>query len=475
MAYGFFAPLKVAIVALALGASPLWAQTGQAESHDMDLVGFDDLQGRSAYQPTIHHQGDRWIAYIGHHGGNVVSAATGKTEPNGTSIFDVTDPAHPVYLHHIPGEPGAGEQGGAQMTRVCDGRALPRADPGKVYLLRGFGQQAEEVWVVSNPVAPALVIRLEGFRDTHKNWWECDTGIAYLVVGAPGWRTKRMMRIVDLSDPAHPVFIRDFGLAGQEPGAVGAVPPDLHGPISLGPVANRVYFAYGPGDHGVLQIVDRRKLLEGAKPATPENLRYPEVGRLDLSALSGAHTSFPMPGMKIGEFTADGQRSTRDFVMVVGEEMKDDCAGPRQMVLFVDVTTEDRPMVVSTYTAAEQSGQFCKRGGRFGAHASNESFAPVFYKKIAFISHFNAGVRAIDVRDPYHPREIASYIPAVSDRTCEKAKDGAPCKKVVQTNNVETDERGYIYIVDRADSGLHILKLTGEAAKIAPYNAAPSE
>ena len=39
------------------------------EVSNMRLVGFNDLQGRSAYQPTIHHQGDRWIAYIGHHGG----------------------------------------------------------------------------------------------------------------------------------------------------------------------------------------------------------------------------------------------------------------------------------------------------------------------------------------------------------------------------------------------------------------------
>ena len=35
----------------------------------MKLVGYSDLQARSAYQPTIHHQGDRYIAYIGHHGG----------------------------------------------------------------------------------------------------------------------------------------------------------------------------------------------------------------------------------------------------------------------------------------------------------------------------------------------------------------------------------------------------------------------
>jgi hypothetical protein len=35
------------------------------EASNMKLVGYNDLQARSAYQPTIHHQGDRWIAYIG--------------------------------------------------------------------------------------------------------------------------------------------------------------------------------------------------------------------------------------------------------------------------------------------------------------------------------------------------------------------------------------------------------------------------
>jgi hypothetical protein len=63
-----------------------------ADSNNMQLVGFNDLQGRSAYQPEIKKQGNRWIAYVGHHGGNAVNPATGKDEPNGTSIVDVTDP-----------------------------------------------------------------------------------------------------------------------------------------------------------------------------------------------------------------------------------------------------------------------------------------------------------------------------------------------------------------------------------------------
>src|SRR2546429_9097154 len=61
----------------------------RAESRDMELVGFHDLQGRSAYQPLVHRQGDRWIAYIGHHGGHSRNPLSGTEEPNGTSILDV--------------------------------------------------------------------------------------------------------------------------------------------------------------------------------------------------------------------------------------------------------------------------------------------------------------------------------------------------------------------------------------------------
>src|SRR5690349_8712504 len=77
----------------------------KADSRNMDLVGYNDLQGRSAYQPAIHKQGTRWIAYIGHHGGSQLNPLTGKPENNGTSIVDVTDPKQPKYLAHIPGEP----------------------------------------------------------------------------------------------------------------------------------------------------------------------------------------------------------------------------------------------------------------------------------------------------------------------------------------------------------------------------------
>ncbi len=466
--------LSALALAFALPAAAQVQKVGAPpEASNMRLVGYNDLQARSAYQPTIHHQGNRYIAYIGHHGGTdairqPVNALTGKPENNGTSIVDVTDPAHPKYLFHIPGLEGTYEDGGAQMTRVCDGKALPKGDPNAVYLLRTFGGKAHEIWNVADPAAPKLVMRIESGRDTHKNWWECDTGIALLVSGAPGWRVRRMTQVYDLSDPANPKKIRDFGLPGQEPGAGGTVPTELHGPISTGPSGNRIYFGYGTNKGGVLQIVDRAKLLNGPQEPTPDNLRYPVIGQMESSPLIGAHTTFPLGKIAIPDFAKDKFGSLRDMVMIVDESLVNECqAGEsRQMVWFVDATIEARPMVVANYNVPEADGNFCERGGRFGSHSSNESMAPVYYRKVAFVSWFNAGVRALDIRDPYRPKEIGYFIPAITaatDKRCIKLDGQQRCKVAIQTNNVETDDRGYIYIVDRANTGLHILELTGAA------------
>ena len=446
------------------------------EAKNMRLVGYNDLHGRSAYQPTIHHQGSRYIAYIGHHGGTPevprpVNRLIGQAENNGTSIVDVTDPARPKYLAHIPGLQGHYEEGGAQMVRVCDGKTLPKGDASKTYMLRVFGGRAHEIWDVTDPAKPALLTKIvEGLKDTHKSWWECDTGIAYLVSGVEGWRVKRMTQVFDLSDPSKPVHIRDFGLVGQEPGAAGAVPTELHGPISTGPQGNRVYFGYGTNKGGVLQIVDREKLLNGPKEPTAENLRYPVVGQLDMLPFNGAHTVFPMLKMPIAEFAKDKDGKVRDFVMIVDEQILNECQEARQLVFFVDVTIESRPMVVSNFSVPETSGNFCQRGGRFGSHSSSGCMAPVFYKKIAFIAYFNAGVRAVDVHNPYQPKEVGYFIPSITeatDKRCIKVDGVDRCKTAIQSNNVETDDRGYIYVVDRANTGMHILELTGEARAIA--------
>jgi hypothetical protein len=160
----------------------------------------------------------------------------------------------------------------------------------------------------------------------------------------------------------------------------------------------------------------------------------------------------------------------RDFVVVSGEEMANECLEAQQMVRIIDITTETIPFGASTWTVAEASGNFCSRGGRFGTHSSNESFTSIYYRRVVFIAYFNAGVRALDIRDPFQPKEIAYYIPAITGKTekrCVGIGADQHCKIAIQTNNAEVDDRGYIYITDRANTGLHILELTGAARQVA--------
>jgi len=227
--------LAVLAIIVALGltlvAHPRFtkAEDDAPQLHDLRLVGTNDLQARSSYQPTVHrYSNNRWVIFVGHHalGTNPVTGdplpsfnpLTGQNEENGTSIVDVTDPKKPKYLFHLPVANGAG--GGQQMVRVCDGSTLPIHD-NKVYLLRSYADSAHEIWDVTNPSNP-LPVRsvaggnpvISGLTGTHKSWWECDSGTAW-VVGrratdtAAGWRPGNHIMVFDISKPANPVFLRD--------------------------------------------------------------------------------------------------------------------------------------------------------------------------------------------------------------------------------------------------------------------------
>jgi hypothetical protein len=90
------------------------------------------------------------------------------------------------------------------------------------------------------------------------------------------------------------------------------------------------------------------------------------------------------------------------------------------------------------------------------------------------VTFFNAGLRALDVRDPNSPKEIGYYIPATTDKTDRRCVGQPPnerCKVAIQSNNVEVDDRGYVYLVDRANTGMHILELTGTARRVANFPA----
>ena len=448
------------------------------ERFNTRLVGTNDLQARSAYQPLPVRQGDRRILYVGHHAGDVLNPLTGVVEPNGTSVVDVSNPTNPVYLSHIPATSGAS---GAQMVQVCAGDELPEGAAGRFYLLRANGNQSHELWDVTDPASPSFLLTVaemghtpEGEQNTHKNWWECDTGVAYLVGTVEGWRAPRILQIFDLADPASPRRVRDFSLPGVQPDANGPVPggSGVHEVVRLG---NRLFLAYGTSGNGAVQILDRDKLLKGNPDAavplavSPASLIFPQIGRLDLPSFWGGHTAMPLLDIEIPDYAGNRDYSTRDFLFVVSESTGNSCQEARHITFMLDITDEAHPLPVDTFQVPEATGGFCDRGGRFGPHSPQWSMEPPFYKKLIAVSWFNAGARVIDIRDPFHLKEVAYYIPAITDRTDERCAiiDGVEtCKVAIQTNNLEVDDRGLLYLVDRANTGLHIVELTGPAAAI---------
>src|SRR5258708_34920367 len=102
------APIRALPLLLLLPVLHAAAQSpGAAEKSNMELVGVDALQARSAYQPAIQRQGDRWILYVGHHGGRSLNPLSGAIQDSGTAILDATHPRRPKPLAHIPRQPGA--------------------------------------------------------------------------------------------------------------------------------------------------------------------------------------------------------------------------------------------------------------------------------------------------------------------------------------------------------------------------------
>jgi hypothetical protein len=497
------------LAALTLAGSALAQISQSGEQKNMRRVGHVDLQGRAAYQPNVIVYPDgRTIAFVGTHTGSAPNPLKGGiVERNGVMVIDVTDPARPVEKAHIP----VGAAGGqSQSVRMCLGRDLPGGGASNsVYMMRnvqGGSLSGFEVWDVTDVSNPVMAGAIRNLRNTHKHWWECNTGIAYL----PGsraqdnWRQGQSMMIVDWSNPANPIYLRTHGLPGGQPSGTGPVPPSLHGPISAHEhpnaagalargatpddvIGNRLYLAYGVGDDGVLQILDRKKLLPppygtfSGDPNDPTNeqLEAPQVSILWMSPDQGGHTSFPVFGLKPKSYEGFTEFKTRDIVLLASESTADNCREAPHWSFIVDVTVENSksappgtrlqqnpwqgPMIISSMSLDPREGEkyrrgnYCERGARFGVHSSEENFHNPFYGRLTFIAYFTGGVRAYDIREPQTPVEVAFYVPESNANT---DPDG------YMTNNLEVDKRGYIYAADRNRAGLDILELVGPARKL---------
>ena len=188
---------------------------------------------------------------------------------------------------------------------------------------------------------------------------------------------------------------------------------------------------------------------------------------------NGGHSAMPVLDVPMPAETAhyaDGTPQKKNLLIVSSESTANNCFGQAVHEAWIlDITNDTTPWPISTLNVPQFPGDFCRKGARFGAHAVTEAIYPPYYGKIIGVSWFNAGARLWDIRDPKNPRPIAYYIQAPNKNTiasCSTIAGQSTCQNAAMNDYVEFDDRGYIYAADRAGSGVTILSLTGDAAKV---------
>ncbi len=455
-------------------------------ARNIRLVGYHDLQGRQSLEVKTRSDAanGNW-AYVGHSPndrndprasddgeGNdepLMNPITGRMEWNGTSILEISDPAHPKLAWHIPNDEPHVNSRSVSVVYDYGFDSQPRGrdylirslDTGKTFKFQIFdittrGTDPSRISLVSEitgtPVdncgrgcGGPFVIR------AHKGFWSQQSGLFYSSSGEPGFRSV-VLHIWDLKDPRHPRFLGRATLPSQRDGAPGFEGEYAHHPI-VDEANKRLYIGFRAAGHvGSWDISDpvNPKLVWVVDTAPP--------GR-------GPHTVSPIRYETVPNFKGDAL--PRTYALVTDEasgtgDMTPCTNGVRSKVYMFDITAETRPFPVSTWQVPV--GDFCGKGGRFGPHQHAEtrnSELNRFEDKLAWFAYFNAGVRVVDISDPYTLREVGHYIPKTNERS-HPPMAGQPT--AIQINDVEIDHRGLAYASDRVGSGLFILEYTGPRA-----------
>ena len=129
-------------------------------------------------------------------------------EHSGTSILDVSNPAKPVLVAHIPSAPDAN----CRAVQVIES---PR--DGKRYLARNHESKAAcsfQIFDITDRAKPKMVADVKEtpagpMRIAHKGWWDQESGLYFGCANEPGFRPGGHLVIWDFSNPR--------GAAGTSP------------------------------------------------------------------------------------------------------------------------------------------------------------------------------------------------------------------------------------------------------------------
>jgi hypothetical protein len=427
-------------------------------AHNIDRLSHLDLPG--AGQVYV----DGGFAYVGH--------ITNKQQL-GTSILDVSDPKNPRIVSQIHlDDPdshshkarvagdvmivnsernmtGIGRKADELPKLRVELRATLGRDPTHAELAQKLDVQAADIpavealekspyrnggfkiYDVSDRSKPKLI----AFQKTHGigvHRFDMDADYAYISTEAEGY-IGNILVIYDIRNPSKPEEVSKWWIPGQH--LAGGEKPTwsgrqhrLHHTLRVG---NRLYAGCW---HGGVRIVD---VSDIRKPKTIGAYNY--------------HPPFPEPSHTF--MALPRELNGRKIAIAIdeedhahsAEEMAKRRGRPHAALRTFDITDPAAIQPLAIFEVSELDSPWSRATpGRFGAHQFQEHMKGG--DTLVYCAWFAGGLRIVDVKDPTAPQEVGWFIP-----------EPALGKVAPQTNDVDVDEHGLVYAVDRY-SGFDILE-----------------
>lgn len=286
---------------------------------------------------------------------------------------------------------------------------------------RGYIDGGFRVWDITDAANPKLLSYVKtGGIGVHR--FDMDEHYAYISTEMEGF-VGNILVIYDLAEPTAPREVSRWWIPGQH--IAGGETPTwpgqryrLHHALRVG---DKMWAACWYAGGYVIDISDI------TKPKTLGSYNYhppfPEP----------THTLMPLPEPIAG----------RQIALMVDEEHDHVPGQPHGFIWVMDAADPANLKPISTFQLSEFDSPYSRAGGRFGAHQFQEKQIG----SLIYATWFAGGLRVIDIGNPEKPREIAFHVP-----------EPFPGHVAPQSNDVDVDERGLVYLLDR-DRGFEIVEL----------------
>ncbi|MBF8270594.1 MAG: hypothetical protein HW386_2303, partial [Gammaproteobacteria bacterium] len=206
-------------------------------------------------------------------------------------------------------------------------------------------------------------------------------------------------------------------------------------------------------DPGVLALL-KSNLTNQEKLA--RYIRLEARSRFDFAppfvAAAGVHSAVPVPNRP--SLSGDNPKGRPAYVVITEEWPFGPC--PERGFRVLTVESEINPMLVGSHAMSDSLVENCVNQPvppgstiRPMMHAHN----PTVLKNLVFVNWLGHGVRAIDISNPFNPREVGHARPV-------------PWGEIMTYPDIHN---GLIYVGDN-HTGLHVLKYTGPRADEVPQD-----